>query len=68
VRDVLLNETPRILVANIYAVAALLGAAVMVAGVRLGGSRRLAMAAGFAACCLLRELSVWQDWDLPRAG
>jgi uncharacterized membrane protein YeiH len=68
VRDLLLNVTPRILVADIYAVAALAGAAVTAVLARDGRSRWRAMAAGFAVCFLLRELSVWQDWSLPRAG
>jgi uncharacterized membrane protein YeiH len=68
VRDVLLNETPRVLVGEIYAVAALLGAAVMVAGERAGLPRWAAMAAGGTACFVLRSVSDWQDWDLPRAA
>jgi uncharacterized membrane protein YeiH len=67
VRDVLLNVTPRVLVADVYAVAALLGALVFTVGVRLGVPRWAAAVAGFAACFLLRELSVWDDWGLPRA-
>jgi hypothetical protein len=40
----------------------------MVVGARRGYPRWQAMLAGGAACFLLRELSVWQDWDLPRAA
>ena len=55
------------LVADVYAVAAMLGATVAVAGARVGLPRWLAMLLGFAACFLLRELGVWDDWNLPRA-
>jgi uncharacterized membrane protein YeiH len=68
IRDVLLNEVPRVLVAEVYAVAALLGAAVMVAGARYGLPRWQAMLAGGTACFLLRTISAWQDWSLPRSG
>jgi uncharacterized membrane protein YeiH len=56
-----------VLVAEVYAVAALLGATVTVAGARLGLPRWLATLLGFAECFGLRELGVWGDWDLPRA-
>jgi uncharacterized membrane protein YeiH len=68
VRDVLLDEIPRVLVAEVYAVAALLGATVMVAGARYGLPRWLAMLSGGGACFLLRVIAVWQDWNLPRSG
>lgn len=68
VRDVLLNETPRVLVGEVYAVAALLGASVMVVGARAGLPRGAAMAVGGCAGFTLRIVSAWQDWDLPRAA
>jgi uncharacterized membrane protein YeiH len=68
VRDVLLNDTPRVLVGEVYAVAALLGATVAVVAERRGMARWLAMAAGGAACFALRTISAWQDWSLPRAA
>jgi uncharacterized membrane protein YeiH len=68
IRDILLNRVPVILEANIYAVAALIGAAVMVWLVRSGRPRSQAMALGAACCFVVRIVSVWQDWNLPVAG
>ncbi len=68
VRDVLLNEVPEILRTNIYAVAAALGAAVLVWLSHRGSPRAWALATGAAACFTLRMVSVWQGWSLPVAG
>lgn len=67
-RDVLLNEVPVILQANIYAVAAALGASVVVWLSHRGRPRGWSLAAGAAACFTLRMVSVWQGWSLPVAG
>lgn len=66
VRDMMLNRVPVVLHEHVYAVAALSGALVMVAGTRISRSRPIAMAAGAAACFLLRIVSAWQEWNLPR--
>jgi uncharacterized membrane protein YeiH len=68
IRDILLNQVPVILQANIYAVAAALGASVVVWLIGRGGSRTQAMALGALACFTLRLVSVWQNWSLPVAG
>lgn len=68
IRDILLNRVPVILEANIYALAALLGAAVMVWLVRDGRPRSRAMVIGAVCCFVVRVVSVWQDWNLPVAG
>jgi len=68
VRDILLNIVPNILRTDIYAVAALCGAGTTVIALRLGASRAVAMAAGFAVCFLLRIVSAWRGWNLPRIG
>jgi uncharacterized membrane protein YeiH len=68
IRDILLNQVPVILQANIYAVAAALGAGVMVWLVHRGWPRSQAMAVGAVACFTLRIVSVWQGWSLPVAG
>ncbi len=65
-RDILLNTVPAILRQDIYAVAALAGAATTVLALRLRAPRAVAMSVGFAVCFLLRMVSVWQDWNLPR--
>lgn len=68
IRDILLNQVPVILQANIYAVAAALGATVVVWLVHRGRPRSEAMAIGAVACFTLRIVSVWQHWSLPVAG
>ena len=66
IRDVLLAQIPTVLRAEIYAVAALAGAAVMVIGLRLRNSPALMATAGGVVCFVLRIVSVWQHWNLPR--
>lgn len=67
VRDILLDEVPAVLREDLYAVPALLGAAVMVAGLRRGLPGGAMMLAGGAVCFAVRVLGVWQDWNLPVA-
>ena len=67
-RDVLLNRTPVVLVAHIYAVAALTAAVVMVVMTKSGAPRWLAMAVGAATGVTLRLLAVGFDWNLPTIG
>jgi uncharacterized membrane protein YeiH len=66
VRDLFLARVPAVLRVDVYAVAALAGATVTVVGLASGRSRPAAMAAGAAACFLLRVVSAWQGWNLPR--
>lgn len=66
VRDVLLNGVPRVLHADIYASAALLGAAVVVAGRALRLDPRGVAIVGGLACFALRVAAYSQDWHLPR--
>jgi len=65
VRDLLLNEIPRVLRADVYAAAALAGATVLVGGRRLGWSATLAAALGGAVCFVVRIVSYWQGLNLP---
>lgn len=64
-RDILLGDVPIVLRANIYAVAALLGAAVMVVGVRRGVRLGTMMAIGAVSCFALRVAAIFGDWNLP---
>jgi uncharacterized membrane protein YeiH len=64
-RDVFLNHVPTVLRADIYAVAAMAGAAVMVVGQRLRLPSRLMPFVGGAVCFALRLVSVWRGWNLP---
>ncbi|MEE3715234.1 trimeric intracellular cation channel family protein [Tumidithrix elongata RA019] len=66
-RDILLSRIPSILRVDIYAVAALVGAAITIFGVNRGMPRNLMMALGITVCFLLRVVSVWQQWNLPKA-
>jgi uncharacterized membrane protein YeiH len=66
-RDVLLSEVPAVLRADIYAVAALAGASVVVIG-HVAGLPSTAMAcAGAALCFGLRMAALRYDWHLPVA-
>jgi len=64
-RDVVLNEIPHVLHADIYATAAMLAAAIVVGGRALGlPPRATALAAGLA-CFALRLAAVAGHWQLP---
>jgi uncharacterized membrane protein YeiH len=67
-RDVLLNRVPIILQRDIYASAALVGAAIEVAGERLGWASSWRSWVALSACFLLRSLSLRYGWNLPRAS
>ena len=66
VRDMLLARVPAVLNSDVYAAAALAGAVVMVAGLRLKMPRSLAMSLGASVCFLLRMMAVWRGWNLPK--
>lgn len=65
-RDLLLARVPMVLVANIYASAALLGATVLVVGRRLGCPPAVAAVLGGLACFAVRVAAVRYDWQLPK--
>lgn len=65
-RDVLLNRIPLILQKEIYASAALLGAAIQVFGEHLGWSSPWLALLGILASSGLRQLSLQFGWQLPR--
>lgn len=67
VRDVLVMEIPTVLRTELYAVAALLGAAFTVVGQRLGMPLPVAATVGAALCIALRLLAVRYRWHLPLA-
>ena len=66
-RDVLLTEIPQVLRSDLYAVAALAGAAVVVIGHVLGLSYGLSALAGGALCFGLRFMAIRHGWHLPVA-
>ncbi|MCH4267324.1 MAG: TRIC cation channel family protein [Brevundimonas sp.] len=68
VRDILLAEIPGVLRSDLYAVAALLGAAVVVGGHLLHlPAVATALVAGLA-CFALRMVAIRRGWGLPIAG
>jgi len=67
VRDILLAEIPVVLRANIYAVAALAGAAVVVIGHRLHIPATATTIAGALLCFGLRLAAIHRGWHLPVA-
>jgi uncharacterized membrane protein YeiH len=67
VRDLLVTEIPTVLRAEIYAIAALAGAAVVVVGDLFGFPRTVLTIAGATLCFLLRMLALWRQWGLPVA-
>jgi uncharacterized membrane protein YeiH len=67
VRDVLVREIPAVLRRELYAVAALLGATVVVAGRMLDLPPPSAAMAGAALCFVLRFTAMQRGWHLPTA-
>ena len=65
-RDVLLNRVPVILQREIYASAALVGAAIAAFGDLLGGASPVLTWCAVTACFALRYLSLRFSWNLPR--
>jgi uncharacterized membrane protein YeiH len=67
VRDVLIAEIPTVLRADLYAVAALAGAAVVVLGSLLHLPSTATTIAGAALCFGLRVMAIKHGWRLPTA-
>src|SRR5215831_12094782 len=67
VRDVLVREIPTVLRTELYAVAALVGAAVMVMGRMLHLPSSAAATAGAVLCFGLRFMAMRRGWQLPIA-
>ena len=67
VRDILVMEIPTVLRADLYAVAALAGAAVVVIGHMLHLPSAMAMSAGAIVCFGLRFMAIRHGWRLPIA-
>lgn len=66
-RDVLLSEIPQVLRADLYAVAALVGASIVVIGNVLGLSDGVSALAGGLLCFGLRFMAIRNGWHLPVA-
>jgi len=59
-------QVPTVLRADVYATAALAGAAVTVLGRKLNIPPAWDALLGGLVCFLLRMISVWNHWNLPR--
>jgi uncharacterized membrane protein YeiH len=67
IRDVLLSRVPNVLRFEIYATAALVGSACMIGAKKMRISSNAAAGIGAVICFLLRVISLWRHWNLPRA-
>ncbi len=67
VRDILLTQVPNVLRLEVYATAAALGSVVMIVATRIRVPANLAAGLGGAACFLLRVISLWRHWNVPKA-
>ena len=68
VRDVLTAQVPTVLRSEIYAVAALAGGLVVVAGVHVGAPSIIVTLGGAALCVFLRMMALYRGWKLPTAS
>jgi uncharacterized membrane protein YeiH len=66
IRDVLLARVPSVLRSDVYAAAALAGAAAMILALKLKMRPAVATAIGFFICFTLRMVAVHQHWNLPK--
>lgn len=66
-RDVLVAEVPAVLHRELYAVAAVAGAACVVGGVALGLQTGPAMVVGAVLCFVVRFMAIRRGWQLPVA-
>src|SRR5215218_10730867 len=66
-RDLLVNEIPVVLRADLYALAALAGAAVVVGGHFAHGSPVATTIVGATLCFAIRLLAIRRGWSLPPA-
>ncbi|SDN40263.1 trimeric intracellular cation channel family protein [Allokutzneria albata] len=64
-RDVLIREIPVVLQREIYAVAALLGAVVVVVGRHVGLPQGPTVLAGATLIVAIRVLGLWRKWNAP---
>jgi uncharacterized membrane protein YeiH len=67
VRDLLLAQVPVVLRSDLYAVAALAGAAVVAVGSPFGFPPAATALAGALLCFGLRLVAIRRDWQLPKA-
>lgn len=64
-RDVLVNEVPLLLHRDFYAIPALLGATLVVAGSEAGLTGNTALVVGTVVATTVRLAALWRHWSLP---
>ncbi|GGC67958.1 trimeric intracellular cation channel family protein [Hoyosella rhizosphaerae] len=67
IRDVLVNEMPLLLHRDLYAVPAILGAAIVTVGNAVNAPSVIALTTGVIVAAGLRLLALWRGWNLPIA-
>ena len=67
VRDLLVTEIPRVLREEVYALAALIGASVVVLGDYLSILNFITVTVAISVTFTIRVLSVWRNWQAPKA-
>lgn len=68
IRDVLLARVPSVLRSDVYAAAALAGAAAMILSLKLKMRPAVATTIGIVVCFALRMVAVHQHWNLPKVA
>ena len=68
IRDLLIGQVPKVLRSDVYAAAALFGAAITILCLKCKVSPLIASSTGIAGCFALRMLAVYHHWNLPGAG
>ena len=66
-RDVLVNQTPTVLEADIYAVSALAAGVVVVIGYELHYPAFVVLTVGALLCLWLRVMAIYRGWHFPVA-
>lgn len=68
IRDLLIGQVPKVLRSDVYAAAALFGAAITILCLKLKVNAVVASILGIVACFALRMLAVYNHWNLPGAA
>jgi uncharacterized membrane protein YeiH len=68
IRDLLIGQVPKVLRSDVYAAAALFGAAITILCLKLRVNVAVASGCGILACFVLRMLAVYYHWNLPGAA
>ncbi len=68
IRDLLIGQVPKVLRSDVYAAAALFGAAITILCLKLRLNAMAASSCGILGCFALRMLAVYHHWNLPGAA